>query len=83
MIRGQGRKSGRPGVQGEVTSTSHQGWLQGKGSACLGVSGVPISRADGCQLAAGRPGSLGFWGWLGPMYWRGTWVGAVMRSVPR
>lgn len=35
------------------------------------------------QLEAGWPGSLGFWGWLGPMYWRGTWVGVVIRSVLR
>lgn len=42
-----------------------------------------LAAAAQSQLRAGWPGGLGFWGWLGPMYWRGTWVGAVIRSVPR
>lgn len=53
-----------------------------RASGAPGGSDNPLADAGGSQLDAGWPGSLGFWGWLGPMYWRGTWVGAVIRSVP-
>lgn len=64
------------------------GPAQGSRSQMSRAPGVPGSTnahwlTDGSQLEASWPGSLGFWGWLGPMYWRGTWVGAVIRSVPR
>lgn len=62
------------------------GGTQTSGKQVPGVQG-PLSprKEEEDELSAqGRPaGSLGFWGWLGPMYRRGTWVGAVIRSVPR